>query len=80
MSGTIEIKNKKKGERFVKQLKKKQTRAKVDAETGITGAGKQMEKMEKQLVALKKTVAGHQKTIDKLWAWKMESEMKDGHQ
>ncbi len=77
MGGTLEFKDKAKGERFIKQLKKKQTRAKVDTETGIPGAGKQMEKMEKQIAALKKAIAGHQKTIDKLWAWKMAQEMKE---
>ncbi|KKL78788.1 hypothetical protein LCGC14_2021290, partial [marine sediment metagenome] len=27
---------------------------------------------------LKKTIAGHQVTIDKLWAWKIKTEMKGG--
>ncbi len=77
MGGAVKIPNKKQGERQVKALLRNQTRVKADADTGIPGAGKQMEKLEKQLAALKKTIAGHQKTIDKLWAWKMAQELKD---
>ncbi|KKL06486.1 hypothetical protein LCGC14_2595520, partial [marine sediment metagenome] len=55
MGGAVKIPNKKQGERLVKALLRNQTRAKVDTETGIPGAGKQMEKMEKQITSLKQT-------------------------
>ncbi len=77
MGGKLKAKTEEEASRIIKGLTRTQTRAKVDAETGIPGAGKQMEKMAKQIAALKKKVAGHQKTINKLWVWKMAQEMKD---
>ena len=77
MSGTIEIKNKKKGERAVKALIKKRVLNKVDTDTGIPGAGKQIEKLEKRIKSLEDTLTGLGVTVGKLHRWKMESEMKD---
>ncbi len=78
MRGAIEIKNKAKGERVVKALKRKQIRAKADADVGISGAGKQIEKLERELAAQGKIIAGLTVVVDKLWKWKMEQEMKEG--
>lgn len=76
MGGSITIKDKKKGERFVKSLKKGQTRAKVDAETGIPGAMKIIEKLEKRIKDLEKANTSLSTTVGLLWKWKIETEMK----
>jgi len=76
MGGTIEIKDKKKGERTVKALLKKQTRAKADAETGIPGTGKRMEQLEKRIKDLEKANSSLTLTVGKLWKWKIETEMR----
>jgi len=77
MSGQLEIKNKAKGERVVKEFKKQQTRRKVDEETGIPGAMELIEKLQKEVAALKKKTAGHEKILQKLWNWKLKQEMGD---
>lgn len=76
MGGAIKIKSEAEGKRKVKALLKNQTRTKVDAETGIPGAGKQMEKMEKRIEALEQEIAKLSGQYDNLWAWKMQQELK----
>lgn len=76
MSGTLEFKSKQQGERFINQLKKKQTRAKVDTETGIPGYMKLIENLQKDMAALKKANSALTVTVGKLWKWKVETEMK----
>lgn len=77
MGGAIIIKNKKKGELQVNALLRNQTARKVDAETGISGAGKQMEKMTKRIEALEKAIAQMTSQYNLLIAWKSEQDMKD---
>ncbi len=62
-------------ERDVKRLLKGQQSARTDAEIPeIENAGKRLERMEKELAAVKKKLAGQAVTIGKLWKWKMEQE------
>ena len=75
MDGKLRVKTEKEGKRLVKALTKPQTRAKVEAE--IPGAMDLIEKLQKDVAALKKKVAGHEKIIQKLWVWKMEQEKKN---
>ena len=77
MQGKILIKNKAQGERAVKGLLKTQTAKKVDTETGIPGAGKQMEALQKEITSLKKSLSGLSLTVGKLWKDKVEREMRD---
>lgn len=68
----------KRGKRVIKALVNNQAKAKINAQIPcVPDAFGRMEEMEKQIAALKKTIAGHQVTIDKLWAWKMQQETKD---
>lgn len=67
--GKLQIRDKKKGERAVKQLRRSQQRAEVDAETGIPGAGERLEKMEKELEKQKKTIASQEHRIQDLIAF-----------
>ncbi len=76
MNGNITIKDKKKGERVVKRLLKKQTMAKVDKETGIPGAGKQIEALQKEVAALKRANTSLTMTVGKLWKWKCDTREK----
>lgn len=76
MSGAIKIKSEAEGKRQVKALLRNQTRTKVDFETGIPGAGKQMEKMDKRIEALEQEIAKLSGQYDNLWAWKMQQELK----
>lgn len=68
MGGAVKITNRTKGERQVKALLRNQTRVKVDAETSISGAGKQMEKMEKRIEKLEKRVKALEAREEEWWA------------
>lgn len=57
-------------------LKPERKRAIEESMSEILDAAAVIDKLQKQVAALKKKVAGHEKTIDKIWAWKMEQEMK----
>ena len=68
--GQLRIANKKKGERVVKGLLKKQQSARTDSEIPeIKGAGKRLEKLEKRVDVLEKWKAGAEVRIQKLMAW-----------
>lgn len=62
----LQIRDKKKGERAVKQLRRAQQRVEVDAHTEIKGAGERLEKMGNEIAKLKKTIAGQEKRIQLL--------------
>lgn len=76
MGGKLKAKTEKDATRIIKGLTRNQTRVKVDAETGIPGAGKQLEKMEKRIEALEQQIAKISGQYDKLWAWKLQQELK----
>lgn len=69
MSGSITIKDKKKGARVVKALLRKPTRARADKETGIPGAGIRFEKLEKRIDELESEVAVLRAQTADVWAW-----------
>lgn len=77
MGGKLKAKTEKDGKRIVKALTKKQTRAKVDTETGIPGAGKQLEALQKDISALKKANSALTVTVGKLWKDKVERDMRE---
>jgi len=59
--------------RVIKALKRKQTMAKADEQTGIPGAGERLEKMEKDITALKETIVGQEVRIQKLVAFHLKT-------
>lgn len=75
MSHELRI-SKKNAARTIKALTRGQTRTKVDAEVGIPGAMKIIEKLEKRIGDLEQKISKLSGQYDLLWAWKMESEMR----
>lgn len=62
-------------QRQVKALKRNQTRSRTNAEIPeIESAGIRLERLERELAAVKKKLAGQAVTIGKLHKWKMEQE------
>ena len=77
MSHELRIPKKNAG-RTIKALTRQQTKAKVEAEVGVTGAMELIEKVEKELKAQKKVLKKLSGQCDKLWAWKIETELRRG--
>lgn len=77
MGGGIHIRDKRKGDAAVKALTKKRKRVQADTETGIEGAGKRLESLEKEVAELRDELLSLAGIVGKLWAWKLMQEMKD---
>jgi len=72
--GSLRIKDKRKGERAVKQLLKQQTRAQIDATMPeIPDAYKVIERLEKRVKKLEDELKMREKQLNLLWKWYKES-------
>lgn len=73
--GKLHIKNKRKGDAFVRDLTKERKRKQADVEIG-EGAGKRLEKLEKKVEEQQDAIDLLLSRTGKLWDWMMEQEMK----
>jgi len=78
LSGAIHVKSEKEYNRLKKRMTRQQRRTKIDEELQVDGAFKTIEALEKKVEKLEDTLAGMVVTVNKLWAWKQQQEMKDG--
>jgi len=75
--GKIRVKKPAEGKRLVKALTRKQQQKQIEEDLKIKSAVETIEELRSDVDKLAKIVKGHEKRLEKLWAWKMETEMSD---
>jgi len=78
MSGTIHVKNERKGKSLVKGLTKKRERVKVDEDLKIKGGYKRLEKLESELKKVKAELRVVSSQSGKLYAFMERLATKSG--